>query len=137
MDELTSRVIDLIGVVIKQNHILQHTNNKLDLLLAQGEKMEQEVVDLNAKLDAQTEAITAFNTNLQQATDAISTEIKQLADTVQTATSLAEVKAAVANAAARVQGNTDAIQTASSTLQTQVDSLKADDPTAPPSEPSA
>ena len=91
-----------------------------------------EIDDLNAKLDAQAQAISDFNTTLQNAVAAITTEIQQLAAAVQSATDLAALKVQVTAAAGRVQTATDGIGAAGVTLQGQIDALEADDPTATP-----
>jgi peptidoglycan hydrolase CwlO-like protein len=127
-DKLAAEFFELL---LGNQRELRHIHKKLDQIIEQGAKMSQEVDDLNAKLDAQDAAIAAFTTSLQSATDGISTEIKQLADLVASSTDLPAIKAAVAAAATRVSGNTDAITAASATLATDTAALAADDPTPP------
>jgi len=117
-DEQAEKLIDLLA---GNHHILKR-------IAKQGDRIMAEIDDLNAKLDAQATAITDFNSTLQNAVAAITTEIQQLAAAVQSATDLAALKTAVTTAAGRVQTATDGISAAGATLQGQVDALKADDP---------
>lgn len=104
---------------------------KLDLILSKLEIIMSEITDLQAALDAQSQALTDFTTTLQAAISAIQTEINQLTAAVQSATDLAVLKQQVSDAATRVQSATDNISTANSTLAAQVTALSADDPTPP------
>jgi len=89
--------------------------------------MGTEIEDLNAKLDAQAEALTAFQTASTAATDAIAKEIQQVAALVANATNLDQLKAGVTAATDRITKNNDAIGAATAALVQSTTDLAADD----------
>jgi len=107
--------------------VVQHIQREVKQLRKEQRKMGTEIEDLNAKLDAQAEVLTAFQTASSAATDAIAKEIQQVATLVANATDLDKLKAGVAQATDKIGANNDAIAAATAALVQSTTDLAADD----------
>lgn len=87
------------------------------------------LADANAKLDAQAAAITQLKTDVATGITTLTAEIQ--AAEANSGVDLSAVTAAAQALAAKVQGNTDAIQGVDSTVTAATASGAAPDPAAP------